>query len=166
MAEQQSIRWVQPTKDSLIAELRYRISCAENTRDELQKTEESDEAKFLGKLIDYELAFLYDTYLLARFFERKEQNKVVNTEGWTPLVDSTGVPLRIGDLVEIKDDIRGNRCGTLEWDELRQSYMIRSTENGQISIGSIKLTKIDKLYDYAVDTTAPECRRFIPDKKW
>jgi len=120
MTEKQSIRWVQPTRDSLKAELIYRISCVEETRGELQKHKTSDEAKLLEKILDYELASLYDTYLLVRYFERKEQNEIVSTERWTPLIDSIGVPLRIGDLVEIKDDIRGNRCGTLEWDELRQ----------------------------------------------
>ena len=72
----------------------------------------------------------------------------------------TKVALYIGDFVE---DLQ-KRCGTLEWDGDFNIYYIRPLGGGRIKTQSY--IKIEKPYEYKIDTTNVECRRNPRRKKW
>ena len=72
----------------------------------------------------------------------------------------TNVALLIGDKVE---DLQ-HRCGTLEWDECFNQYYIKPINGGKIK--TTRYVKIEKLFNYKLDTSNIECRRNPLKKKW
>ena len=72
----------------------------------------------------------------------------------------TNVALLIGDKVM---DCQ-KRCGTLEWDDYCNSYYIKPKDGGKIK--TQQYIKIDKLFDYTMDTYKVECRRNYLKQKW
>jgi hypothetical protein len=78
----------------------------------------------------------------------------MDLERYTPIKDrETKEPIFLGDLVENE---RG-QCGTLVWEDLWNTYLIKSDTGGNIYAKSYK--KIKSLHEYKIDTTRVECRR-------
>jgi hypothetical protein len=72
----------------------------------------------------------------------------------------TNVALNLGDFVM---DCQ-NRCGTLEWDDYLNQYYIKPIVGGKIKTQNY--IKIDKLFNYNIDTTKVECRKNHLKQKW
>jgi hypothetical protein len=72
----------------------------------------------------------------------------------------TNVALNLGDKVM---DCQ-KRCGTLEWDDYLNQYYIKTINGGKIK--TQQYIKIDKLFDYTIDTSKVECRINPLKQKW
>ena len=80
---------------------------------------------------------------------------------YTPIkCHKTNVALNLGDKVKDLQD----RCGTLEWDDCFNQYYIKPIGGGKIK--TQQYVKIEKLFNYKLDTSNIECRRNPLKKKW
>lgn len=152
-----------PTEKTLTAEIRSRIRQIDAKREEIKPVNTSESA-FVSKIMDYEKQLLIEMHGLAMWYARNGAQEAVT--GWTPIKDVNSFPLRIGDKIKKVDSIVGERCGTLEWDEYRKQYHMRTKDGGSIQIGTVNLEKIDELFEFTVDTTKVECRPSPNKKKW
>ena len=152
-----------PTEKTLTAEILSRIRQIDTKREEIKPVNTSESA-FVSKIMDYEKQLLIEMHGLVVWYARNGDQETVT--GLTPIKDVNGMPLCIGDKIKKVDSITGERCGTLEWDEYRKQYHMRTKDGGSIQIGTVNLEKIDELFDFTVDATKVECRQRPNKKKW
>ena len=154
---------IRPTEKTLLAEIQKRLRLLSEKEESIDCVD-NEKAKFISSLVQYEKQGMLDIHGMVMWYARQGAQESIN--GWTPLKDINGMPLCIGDKVKTLAGISGERCGTLEWDEYRKQYYLRSAEGGSLQIGTLKLQKIEELFKFSVDTTKTECRSRPNKKKW
>lgn len=150
-----------PVKNSLIEEIKHRISALEIEMGNV-KNQSDDTEKLLYSILANEHSIYSDFLELINFFGDMVGYDEFLKSKYTPILDcKTKQPLKIGDLVDNGDD-GYKRCGTLIFDEYRNNYIIKSETGGNIYTKTYR--KIERLYDYNIDTNRVECRK-DPNRK-
>lgn len=146
---------MKPTEKTLKEEIVNRIKLLDEKM-EFEKTQPKDENNVFWFFAN-DHSIHCEILKCIEYFENIDNVKNFEESKYTPIKCSkTGVLLKIGDKVE-KEEHGNKMCGTLYWDEHFNEYLVKSGESGHFRFRY--LNKIEKLYDYHIDTTGVECRR-------
>ena len=146
---------MKPEKDNLKDEILHRLSLIEKSM------QENKEDKMLYLIFCNEHYQMTEFLNLIKIFENKIGYEKFLASNFTTIIDyKTKEPLKIGDKVENNN----RQCGTLNFDECFNKYVIKTDTGGQITTNVY--INIPELYDYKIDVTNVECRQRPNKKKW